>query len=62
MNVGKLHLTRNSSKVRVTTPKKLEKMKPLGGECETEYCGTGASELSSDLDTLETHLQCSPFP
>ena len=56
MNVGKLHLTRNSSKVRVTTPKKLEKMKPLGGECETEYCGTGASGLSSDLVTLETHI------
>ena len=51
--------TRNSfhyGKVKVTTPKKLEKMKPLGGESETEYCGTGASGLSSDLVTLETHI------
>ena len=51
--------TRNSfhyGKVKVTTPKELEKMKPLGGECETEYCGTGASGLSSDLVTLETHI------
>ena len=57
MNFGKL--TRNGTnydKVKVTNPKKLEKMKPLGGECETEYCGTGASGLSSDLVTLETHI------
>ena len=57
MNFGKL--TRNGTnydKVKVTTPKKLEKMKPLDGECETEYCGKGASGLSSDLVTLETHI------
>ena len=57
MKFGKV--TRNSfhyGKVKVTTSKNLEKMKPLGGECETEYCGTGASGLSSDLVTLETHI------
>ena len=58
-NFGKLNKSNfryDKDKVKVPAPKKLEKMKPLGGECETEYCGTGASGLSSDLVTLETHI------
>ena len=59
-NFGKLNKSNfryNKDKVKVPNAKNLEKMKPLGGECETEYCGTGASGLSSDLVTLETHFQ-----
>ena len=57
MRIGKLLKSSiHYGKVKDPNPKKLEKMKPLGGECETEYCGTGASGLSSDLVTLETHI------
>ena len=62
MNFGKL--TRNGTnydKVKVTNPKKLEKMKPLGGECETEYCGTGAQLTQLNTSHVENTFPIEPY-
>ena len=48
-------------KVKDPTPKKLEKMKPLGGECETEYCGTGAQLTQLNTSHVENTFPIEPY-
>ena len=62
MNTGKV--TKGSfhhGKVKVPIPKKFEKMKPLGGECETEYCGTGAQLTQLNTSHVENTFPIEPY-